>query len=90
MISYFHKTPQVMANKPLNIFFFRFLLISNIANYVVQQWLFIYVLFILQHSNPGNTASNGGTISEWWIWKIWEESSHGIIWSIIQSCACKN
>jgi len=54
-----------MANKPLNIFFFRFLLISNIANYVVQQWLFIYVLFILQHSNPGNTASNGGTISEW-------------------------
>jgi len=43
MISYFHRTPQAMANKPLNIFFFRFLLISNIANYAVQQWLFIYV-----------------------------------------------
>jgi len=43
MISYFHRTPQAMANKLLNIFFFRFLLISNIANYVVQLWLFIYV-----------------------------------------------
>ena len=65
MISYFHRTPQAMANKLLNIFFFRFLLISNIANYVVQQWIFIYVWFILQHGNPGDTASNGGMTSEW-------------------------
>jgi len=90
MISYFHRTPQAMANKLLNIFFFRFLLISNTANYVVQQWLFIYVWITLQHSNPEDAASNGGMISEGWTWKTWEESSHGIIWSIIKSHACKN